>query len=153
MARMQTRKHGKSKSRKPPLSELAAEASSEKKKEIEELIISYSKQGIEPAKIGQILKDKHGVKYVRPILGMRLGEFLEKQGITGPVPSDLLDLMRKAVNMRDHLASNHKDIHNKVKLVHVESKILRLEKYYKKEGKLPESWHYDPKQAALLIKS
>ncbi len=153
MARMHTRKHGKSKSRKPDLSEASVSVEEARRKEIENLIVTYFKQGMSPAMIGQVLKDKHGIKYVRPILGMRLNQFLEKQNLKRQLPPDLLDLMRKAVNMRDHLASNHKDVHNKVRLVRMESKIWRLSKYYKKEGKLPKDWHYDPEQAALIIKA
>ncbi len=150
MARMHTGKHGRSKSRKPPAEEIKADAS--RKAEVEELIVKYFKQGLSPAQIGQVLKDKHGVKYVKPIIGMRLNEFLESKGLKRSLPPDLLDLVKKAVNMRDHLAKNHKDVHNKVRLNRVESKIWRLTKYYKRVGKLPKDWAYDPQQAALLIK-
>ncbi|MEM3211871.1 MAG: 30S ribosomal protein S15 [Candidatus Micrarchaeaceae archaeon] len=152
MARMHTRRHGKAKSRKPEMSTIAQEHDETKRKEVEELISNYFKQGFSPAHIGQLLKDKHGIKYVRPILGMRLNEYMIKNNMQRQLPADLLDLMRRAVRMRAHILRNHKDMHNKVRLVRVESKIWRLSKYYKQEGKLPKDWHYDPEQAALIIK-
>ncbi|MEM3781871.1 MAG: 30S ribosomal protein S15 [Candidatus Micrarchaeaceae archaeon] len=152
MARMHTRRHGKSKSRKPEASAMTHEHSEEKKKEVEALIGDYFKQGLSPAQIGQVLKDKHGVKYVKPILGMRLSEYMANQSMQRQLPADMLDLMRRAVRMRAHIARNHSDVHNKVRLVRVESKIWRLSKYYKHEGILPKDWHYDPEQAALIIK-
>jgi small subunit ribosomal protein S15 len=34
----------------------------------------------------------------------------------------------------------------------IESKIRRLAKYYKREGKLPEDWAYNLEQAKLLVR-
>jgi len=153
MARMHTRKHGKSKSRRPPIDKVSVDASEAKKGEVENLIREYFKQGMPVEMIGQVLKDKHNIKYLRPILGMRLNEFLMHEGLTRPLPPDLLNLMKRAVRIRAHLAKNHNDVHNKTSLTRVESKIWRLSKYYKSTGKLPKDWHYDPGQAALIIKA
>lgn len=151
---MHTGKHGHSKSRKPDV-ELGKMPDDAKltKKEIEELIIGYSKQGISPTLIGQYLKDKHNVPYVRQALGKRLMAVLKEKGAAQELPQDLIDLMKKAIKMRKHLQAKHGDIHNKVRLIRVESKIWRLSKYYKKERRLPGDWKYDPEQAALIIKS
>ena len=54
--------------------------------------------------------------------------------------------------MREHLRTNRSDKHNRTKLIHVESKIARLAKYYTREGVLPADWKYDPETAALLVK-
>lgn len=153
MARLHARKRGKAKSRKPPLEAIRIDASEEKKKEVEALIRDYARKGLSPAQIGQVLKDKHGIGYIKPILGMGLLKFLEQEKLVKQYPPDLLDLMKKAVRMRNHLASNHSDVHNRVKLAHVESKIWRLTKYYRRIGKLPKNWHYDPNEAALIIKA
>ena len=34
----------------------------------------------------------------------------------------------------------------------IESRIRRLASYYVSEGKLPEGWRYNPREAALLVK-
>lgn len=151
MARMHSKRHGKSKSRKP----LAEELGSPKdfnKKEIEEIIVGYAKQGVEPAMIGERLKKEHNVPYVKHILGKRLVKVLEEKGMTNPIPSDLMDLMKKAVNTNAHLAKNKQDKNNAIRLRRIESKIWRLTKYYIRTGALPAGWRYDPQQAELLIK-
>jgi small subunit ribosomal protein S15 len=153
MARMHTGKHGKSKSRKPDVEiGVAPEGSKMSKAEIEKTIEEYSKQGLGPEIIGQYLKDKHGVPYIRQVMGKRLVEIMNEKGISRELPSDLLNLMKKAVGMRKHLSANKQDTHNRTRLVRTESKIWRLSKYYKKEGVLPKDWKYDPEQAALIIK-
>ena len=54
--------------------------------------------------------------------------------------------------MREHLRTNRSDRHNRTKLIHVESKIGRLVKYYTRNGRLPADWKYDPETAQLLVK-
>ena len=153
MAKMHTRKHGKARSRKP---EVAPNAEPEwltmKREEVLEQITSYAKQGMHQAMIGQMLKEKYGVLYIKQLFGKRLGEILKEINYPKPLPQDLLDLIKKAVNMREHIAVNKKDEYNKLRLQRVESKIWRLTKYYKKKGVLPPSWVYEPSSAALLIK-
>ena len=63
-----------------------------------------------------------------------------------------MDLIRRVVNIIDHLKENPKDLHGKRGLTIIESKIRRLGKYYLREGQLPEGWRYDPTEAALLVK-
>ena len=154
MARMHTGKHGKSKSRKPVV-EIGVPPADAKltAAEIEGLIVEYSKQGLGPELIGQHLKDKHGVPYVRQITGKRLVQIMDEKHISKELPADLLNLMKKAVGMRKHLGSNKQDTHNRIRLGRTESKIWKLSNYYKREGKLPKGWKYDPEQAALIIKS
>ncbi|MGD0729284.1 MAG: 30S ribosomal protein S15 [Candidatus Micrarchaeaceae archaeon] len=150
MARMHSKKHGKSKSRKP-LPELVPEKSIDKK-QIEEIIVNYAKQGMEPSRIGLKLKEEHGIPYVKHYMGKRLVQILEEQGIKAPIPADLMDLMKKAVNMNAHIAKNKQDKNNTIRLRRIESKIWRLTKYYIRTGALPVGWRYDLKQAELLIK-
>lgn len=153
MARMHTGKHGKSKSRKPDV-EVGGMPDNVKltREEIDEKIANYAKQGLSPALIGQYLKDRDNVPYIKQIYGKRLVAILKEKKLATELPPDMLDLMRKAVNMRKHLSTNRQDVHNNLRLVRVESKIWRLTKYYKKEGRLPGNWRYDPEKAALIIK-
>ncbi|MGC8586423.1 MAG: 30S ribosomal protein S15 [Candidatus Micrarchaeia archaeon] len=147
---MHSKKKGKSKSRKPPLS--AATKPELDNKKIEELIVNYAKQGMSPALIGEMLKRKHNVKYVKHAIGKRLSKVLEEKGMAPQLPPDLVYLMKKAVNMRAHLANNKGDVYNTIRLHRIESKIWRLTRYYISKNKLPEGWRYDPATAELLIK-
>lgn len=149
MARLHTRKHGKSKSRKPAPADVKSDADVSK---VEKAIMEYSKQGISGAMIGQRVKEKHGAGYLKPLLGKRLGQFLAEKGVVKALPDDLMSLMRKAVGMHKHLDANHRDVYGRIRLIRVEAKIGRLSKYYRGTGKLPADWKYDPKQAALVIK-
>lgn len=148
---MHTKKKGKSGSRKPLIGSASSE-SGLSTSQIEELIEGYAKQGMDPALIGEKLKREHKVLYLRKATGMRMLEILQKRKLAGEIPSDMLQLMKKAVNMRAHLVKNTRDVHGTVRLGRVESKIWRLSKYYKRTGKLPEGWRYDPRQAELLIR-
>ncbi len=151
MARMHTKKKGKSASRKP-LMESASNDSGLTKEQIEDLIASYARQGVDPALIGEKLKREHKVLYIRHATGKRMLQILQEKNLAGKIPSDMLQLMRSAVGMRAHLVTNHKDIHSRTRLGRTESKIWRLTKYYIREGKLPKDWRYDPQTAELLIR-
>lgn len=151
MARMHSKRHGKSKSRKP-LPEELGEAKGIDKDKIEEIIVNYAKQGMEPAMIGEALKREHNITYIKHQMGRRLVKILEEKGMKGQIPSDMMDLMKTAVNLNAHISKNKQDINNTIRLRRIESKIWRLTKYYIQEGVLPKGWRYDPKQAELLIK-
>jgi len=120
--------------------------------EIEELILKLKKEGHSTSMIGIILRDQYGIPDVKLITGMKITKILEKHNQELEYPEDLMNLIRKAVNIRDHLKENPKDLHTRRGLRIVESKIRRLVSYYRNEGVLPEGWRYEPKQAALLVK-
>ncbi len=151
MAKMHSKKRGKSKSRKPRIIKKTQEEYTDA--QIKEKIIELSKKGTKPAEIGRNLRDEYSVGDVRAHLnGKRLNAFLKEENISLEYPPDLLDLIKKAVGVRNHLKNNRTDRHNKVKLSHMESKIKRLTIYYIKEGKLSKDWKYDPQTAHLLLK-
>lgn len=152
MARMHSKKRGKSKSRKPQKDQIRIPQDTPEGKEIERLIVSYAKQGVSPALIGEKLKREHKVPYIKHILGRRLATVLKENGLSGQMPADMMDLMRKAVNMHDHISRNKRDLHNATRLKRIEAKIWRLTKYYIRNGSLPQGWRYDPAQARLLVK-
>ncbi len=150
---MHSKKHGKSKSRKPSLEPGAMpENMALGKDQIVDTVLAYSKQGLSPAMIGEKLKREHGVPYVKQVMGKRLSVILKENGQGSDIPSDLMDLMKKAVKINEHLVKNKQDMHNRNNLRRAESKIWRLSKYYIRSGALPTTWRYDPQQAALLIK-
>jgi small subunit ribosomal protein S15 len=151
MARLHSKKKGKS-GTKRPRTNAVPEWSEAKKAEIADIIMKMAREGAAPARIGLTLRDQHGVANLRAQLGMSLKDFLNKEKVASEYPEDLLNLIKKAVRMNSHIKSSKNDIHNEVKLSHVESKIQRLVKYYSSKGMLPAGWKYEREKAALLVK-
>ena len=120
-------------------------------KEIESLIVKYAKEGLSTSQIGIVLRDKHAVPNARLALGKRIGAVVAENNLGGSYPEDLMNLMRQAVAIIDHLSSNHRDVHNKRSLELTEAKIRRLGNYYKAEGRLPEDWKYKRDQLRLIV--
>lgn len=120
-------------------------------KEIESLVLKYAKEGMSTSQIGIVLRDKHAVPDARLVLGKRIGALLAENDLGGSYPEDLMNLMRQAVGIIDHLTTNHRDIHNKRSLELTEAKIRRLGNYYKAEGKLPADWKYKRDQLRLIV--
>ncbi|HLC48094.1 MAG TPA: 30S ribosomal protein S15 [Candidatus Norongarragalinales archaeon] len=150
MARMHTRRRGRSKSHRPVRS-TAQMWVTVSKDEIEAIVEKLAREGRKEAEIGLILRDQHGVPSIKMIAGKTISQLLKEKGMQPKYPSDLIDLIRKAVRMRKHMGNNKKDKLNSKQLVHVEAKIKRLANYYRGK-KLPKDWKYDPAQAALLVK-
>ena len=121
------------------------------KAEIEETIVDLAKKGNTTAQIGTILRDQHAVPSVRLVMGERIGQILARNDISPSIPEDLMDLMRKALRMLDHLSENRKDIHNRRQLHLVESKIRRLARYHKGAGALDSDWTYKRDQLRLAV--
>lgn len=151
MARLHSKKKGKHGTKRPK-SNVAPQWVTADKAEIGETILKMAREGVPPSKIALFLRDQHGIANLRAVLGMSMLAFLRKEKAAPEYPEDFIALVRKAMRMREHLKSSKKDLHNKVKLSHVESKINRLVKYYTSKGSLPKGWKYDPEQAALLVK-
>ncbi len=151
MARLHTRGKGKSGSKKPPV-KMVPPWVDKSPKEVEELVVKLAKEGYPPSQIGLILRDQYGIPDVRVITGKKLVQILKEHGLAPDIPEDLGNLIKKAVRIREHLKNNKKDMHNKVALLRVESKIKRLVKYYKREGVLPPDWKYDPERAAVMVR-
>jgi small subunit ribosomal protein S15 len=121
-------------------------------KEVEELVAKLNRDGVQAARIGILLRDLHAVPNVRQATGKTVSQILQEQGLTPQIPEDITNLMRRAVNLRTkHLATHRKDHHNARGLQLIESKIRRLALYYKRQGRLPPDWKYDPNQAGLLV--
>lgn len=150
MARMYSRKHGKSGSKRPrkPSSSWVKY----KPKEIEELIVKLAKAGNDPAMIGTILRDTYGIPLVKPIIKKSITDVLKSHGLQQIMPIDMMNLMKKAVNLHNHMERNKKDYTSKRGLELTESKIRRLAKYYKKRHVLPLNWKYDIERARLIVK-
>jgi len=140
MARMHARRKGKSGSKHPV--ERQHPEWSLKPEEIEELIIKMAEEGKQPATIGLILRDSYGVPDVKAALGKKITKVLQEHDLLPDIPEDLSNLLDKRENLMKHLAENKRDLHNRRRLQLIESKIRRLVKYYKREGRLPENWRF-----------
>ncbi len=151
MARLHSKKKGKSGTKRPKTNEVP-EWVKMTKEEIQEIIVKSAREGAPASKIGLMLRDKYGVANVSAILGMSILAFMNKEQVAGEYPEDLLNLIRKAVRMNEHLKGTRNDTSNDVKLMHVESKIQRLVKYYVNKGRLPQNWKYEREKAALIVK-
>jgi small subunit ribosomal protein S15 len=121
------------------------------KEELEEKVVELARAGNAPAKIGLILRDQHGIPNVRQVTGQRLTRYLASKGIAHELPEDLSALLRRAVKLDTLLQGHPKDLHNKRRLFLIESKIRRLEKYYRREGRLPAGWRYSLESAAVQV--
>jgi small subunit ribosomal protein S15 len=74
--------------------------------ELEEIVAELAKQGIPPAKIGLILRDKHGIPKSK-LLGKRITEILKNSKITFTTEKDTVD--KKIDKLRNHITKNKHD--------------------------------------------
>lgn len=150
MARMHTRKRGKSGSHKPfrtePPSWVPLRAA-----EIEDRILALAGEGLTTSIIGQRLRDQEGVPNVKLSTGKRIAQILAARGKPIEFPEDLKNLIRKAAKVQGHLTTNIKDLHTKRNLSRIEAKIRRLVAYYKDHGVLGRDWIYSLDTAKLLV--
>ena len=104
---------GQSGSTRPHVTD-APEWSNTDKEAVQSSALDLAKSGMSTAEIGTVLRDKHAVPNARLVLGKRIGQFLAENDMMGAYPEDMMNLMRQAVAIINHLGSgNHKDIHNK----------------------------------------
>ncbi len=148
---MYSRKHGKSGSKRP-LRDKTPKWVRYNKKEVEKLVLKLAKEDHSSAEIGLILRDQYGVPNIREITGKKVMQMLKENGFTLEYPEDLMNLMRKALKIKEHLSSHKHDPFAIRGLELTESKIRRLGKYYKKKKTLPEDWKYRPEKLKLIVK-
>ncbi len=150
MARMHTRRKGQAGSKKPFRTE-PPKWSNTNKEEIENSIQQLASQGKSSSEIGMILRDRYGVPDVTLVTGKKIGAIMNEKNVAPKVPEDIHNLIVKVLELKKHLDKNPKDVHNKRSLNNMVSKIRRLEKYYHREGVLPEDWKYSIERAEMLI--
>jgi len=150
LARLHARKRGKAGSKKPSR-KTPPKWVRYKRNEIEKLVLKFAKEGNSSSMIGLILRDQFGVPSVKKITGKTISEIMEENDTYPKIPEDLFNLLKQAVNLRDHLEKHKKDYTSKRGLELLESKIRRLGKYYVKKNILPEDWRYSPEKAKLIV--
>lgn len=150
MARMHSRKKGKSGSIKP-IKKVKPTWIRYSETEIESLVVKLAKAGNNSSKIGLILRDTYGVPDVKIATKNKMGQILKNNKLNPEFPDDFTSLIRKEITLLKHLGTNKKDQVAKRGLQLTSSKIHRLTKYYKRKGILPENWKYDREKAKLIV--
>lgn len=149
MAKLYTRRHGRSGSTRP-ISKKLPSWCKYREEEVEPIIVNLSKQGNSQSSIGSTLRDKYGIPLTKSITGEKIGKMLSKAKLSPDIPEDLGVLLGKAEGLAKHLRRNNKqDYANKHALALVESKVHRLGNYYKSKGVLPADWKYKPVSASV----
>jgi small subunit ribosomal protein S15 len=150
VARLHARKRGKAGSKKPSR-KTPPKWVKYKKDEIEKLVVKLAKEGNSTSMIGLILRDQFGIPLVNKITGKTISVIMKENKLYPELPEDLFNLLKQAVNLRNHLVKNKTDYTSKRGLELLESKIRRLRKYYVRKKVLPEDWFYSPEKAKLLV--
>jgi small subunit ribosomal protein S15 len=150
MARMYSRKKGKSGSTRPERAEKPSWVKY-KVEEIEKLIVKYAKTGKKGSEIGMIMRDNYGIPDVKEIIGKTVTQVLEENKLTGELPEDLLNLTKKWIDLNKHLEKNKQDMTAKRGLQLTRSKMNRLIKYYKNHNRLPQDWKVDIKRMEMYV--
>jgi small subunit ribosomal protein S15 len=148
MGRMHTHRHGKSHSIRPAILRVPSWIT-QSPKEIEELVVKYTKDGFTPSQIGNKLRDQHAIPLIKSITKKGIGEILEESDLKAEMPEDLENIVNKAVGLQKHLKVNRGDYRNVRSLELLEAKVHRLSVYYKRIGRIPKTWKYKAVVAQL----
>jgi small subunit ribosomal protein S15 len=141
MGRLHTHNHGKAHSIRPIESKFSSWVKQDTK-EIEDLVIKYTKDGLTPSQIGIKLRDQHAIPLVKPIINKTISDILDQNDLKSEIPEDLNNIVTKAVGLQKHLKSNKNDRRNIRSLELIEAKVHRLSVYYKKIGRISKNWKY-----------
>ncbi len=141
MGRLHTHNHGKAHSIRPIESKFSSWVKQDPK-EIEDLVIKYSKDGYTPSQIGIKLRDQHAIPLVKPIINKTISDILDQNDLKSEIPEDLNNIVTKAIGLQKHLKSNKNDRRNIRSLELIEAKVHRLSMYYKKIGRISKNWKY-----------
>lgn len=148
MGRMHTHRHGKSHSIRPATLRAPSWITSSPK-EVEELVVKYSKDGLTPSQIGIKLRDQHSIPLIKSITKKSMGKVLEENDLKPEMPEDLENMVKKAVGLQKHLKANKGDNRNVRSLELIEAKVHRLSVYYKRIERIPKNWKYKSVVAQL----
>ena len=141
MGRVHSHRHGKSHSVRP-VTPSAPTWIKQTPDEIEELVVKYSKDGLNPSEIGTKLRDQYAIPLTTQIVKKSVTEILEQKGVRPEMPEDLNNLVTKALGLQKHLRANKSDRRNVRSLELLEAKVHRLSSYYKEIGRIPRTWKY-----------
>lgn len=149
MARMHSGRKGQSGSKKP-VTKIPV-WSPFKDKEVEKLVVKYAKAGKSASEIGMILRDAYGITSVRTLTQKKVTAILKENDLTKRLPEDLLALIKKLINVKQHVEQNKHDTSASRGVILTNSKIRRLTKYYKHTDKLPQDWQLDMDRLKMYL--
>lgn len=149
MARMYSKKKGKSGSKKP-IKKIPSWAPY-KGKDVEKLIIKYAKAGKSTSEIGMILRDSYGINSIKALTGKKVMAVLEENKLKKDLPEDIMNLIKKMIEIKKHLEVNKHDQTARRGFLLTESKIRRLVNYYKSNKKLPADWKLDIERLKIYL--
>ena len=92
MARMHTRKRGKSGSKKPP-TRVSPEWVEYSAHEVEDIIEKMATEGTNATQIGQRLRDQYGIPSVKNLCGKSISKVMEERGHKIEYPDDFTQQM------------------------------------------------------------
>lgn len=148
MGRVHTHRHGKSHSIRPATIR-APSWITQSPKDVEDLVVKYAKDGLAPSQIGIKLRDQHSIPMVKPVTKKGVIQILDENKLKPEMPEDLENIVKKAVGLQKHLKTNKSDSRNVRSLELIEAKVHRLSTYYKKIGRIPQTWKYKSVVAQL----
>ena len=96
-----------------------------KPEEITKKIIELGKQGIQPEKIGLILRDEYGIPKAK-IFGKKIGQTLRENKIE--VKSEENNLSKKLDNLKKHFEQNKHDYPAKQSIIKTFSRLNKFKK-------------------------
>ncbi len=99
--------------------------------EVESLIVKLSREGMQPEKVGLVLRDTYGIPSSKILVG-KIKNVLSSKGIMQE-PSDILNLEKKLAKLKLHLSKNKVDQKAKYSSKATEAKIIRLKRYYSRK--------------------
>ena len=149
MARMYSRKKGKSGSVKPV--KKVPVWTQFKEKEVEKLVIKFAKEGKSTSEIGMILRDSYGVASVKASTNKKISKILDDKGLIKELPEDLLNVIRKLIAVKQHFEKNRQDQTSKRGILLANSRLRRLIKYYKNSGRLSKDWSLDMNRLKMYL--
>ena len=150
MARKYSGKHGKSGSKKPTKA-VKHSWMTYGAKEVEQLVLKLAKAGKTSSQIGLILRDSYGIPDVQSITNKKILKILDENKVTAELPEDLMALIKREITLIKHMEKNKHDMTAKRGFQLTESKINKLSKYYKNNGRLPSNWKYDREKIKLIV--
>ncbi len=140
MARMYSGRKGKAGSKKPAKDKQITWVTYTPQ-EIEQLVVKLAKAEKVPSQIGTILRDSYGIPDVQKLASKNITDILKEHKLLAKIPEDLAALLNHQKILLKHIEFNKKDMTSRRGLLLTRSKIHRLEKYYKRKGKLAKEWN------------
>lgn len=89
------------------MAEQKSEITKIKPAEVEKLVVSLSKEGNSPAKIGLILRDKHGVPKSKLVAGKKISQILDENKLSSK--TEKKNVQDKIINLESHIGKHKHD--------------------------------------------